>query len=228
MSSHPAECIYPVSVLPASSSNKWNTIFSISYWRNVQFMIFHTDTLHICWYYVRCEWPCLICWESKAEYVEASLPSDSGDSRSPRCWQWPGTEDPWSSWPRDWMTWVQRNIKSSIANLIFFASGQHWEAGVVWGGEDCEGGRSHQCRRCWRFRGSRAEETNYGGQERPSGRRSVPMTQILKLERSCRLHNLLIIKVVPLIYLYLLRKSVNPRRVGWCLQSDISSPQPDK
>ena len=28
------------------------------------------------------------------------------------------------------------------------------------------------------------------------------MTQILKLERSCRLHNLLIIKVVPLIYIY--------------------------
>ena len=57
----------------------------------------------------------------------------------------------------------------------------------------------------------------------------IRMTQILGLERSCRLHNLLNIKVVQLIYIYyLLRQSVNPRRLGGCLPSDLPPSEPNK
>ena len=60
------------------------------------------------------------------------------------------------------------------------------------------------------------------------GQYLIRMTQILKLERSCSLHNLLIIKVSSPTDLDLLRKSLHPRRLGGCLPSDISSPEPDK
>ena len=60
------------------------------------------------------------------------------------------------------------------------------------------------------------------------GQYLVRMTQILKLERSCSLHNLLIIKVSSPTDLDLLRKSLHPRRLGGCLPSDISASEPDK